>query len=442
MKRRRRAAPRDKTGVVGEAQRRVAQDGDLVEDTRRHILAFMSYLQVEGLKPDSIAGYATTLRRLASVCPGNEFLYLEREDVQEVILALQREGYRTSTMNLFRTRFLRFQRWLRQEHGYPEDYPDFGVSGERLEPGEKPVEFRGIKTASRYALRYGPEDLPTQEDVDKMVAAASGPRDRALVAVLYESAARLAELIGLRMGSVEHIASSLKIHVDGKTGKRSIMLVNAVPLLAAWMGYHPLRDRADAPLWISTGTRRNGKAHFERTGEFHSLSGSSVYDILRKLSERAGVKKRVNPHAFRHARATELARHLKEPELRAYMGWTPGSSMPGIYVHLSGRDTDAAILAAHEVEATGSSKGLSRPRPCPSCGDINSGGARSCLRCRQPLAGEATGPVNTKAGRLDHVLPAIAANPRAMRDLKRLLRKYRLEPGDAPTIPALVGAGT
>lgn len=119
------------------------------------------------------------------------------------------------------------------------------------------------------------------------------------------------------MGSVEHVAPNLKIHVDGKTGKRPIMLVNAVPLLAAWMGYHPLRDRADAPLWISTGTRRNGKTHFERTGELHSLSGNSVYDILRKLGERAGVKKRVNPHAFRHARATELARHLKEPELRA-----------------------------------------------------------------------------------------------------------------------------
>lgn len=45
----------------------------------------------------------------------------------------------------------------------------------------------------------------------------------------------------------------------------------------------------------------------------------------------------------------------------------------------------------------------------------------------------------------DHLLPAIAAiaaNSRAMRDLKRLLRKYRLETGDAPTIPVLVGAGT
>ena len=147
MKHRKRAASRDKTSVVDEAQGRIAQDGNLAEDTRRHILEFMSYLQVEGLKPDSIAGYATTLRRLASFCPGNEFLYLEREDVQEVILALQRKGYRTSTMNLFRTRFLRFQRWLRQELGYPEDYPDFGVSGERLDPGERPVEFRGIRTA-------------------------------------------------------------------------------------------------------------------------------------------------------------------------------------------------------------------------------------------------------------------------------------------------------
>ena len=117
-----------------------------------------------------------------------------------------------------------------------------------------------------------------------MVEAASGPRDRAIVAVLYESAARLGEFLGLRIGSVERAGPGLKIHVDGKTGKRPIMLVNAVPLLAAWMGYHPLMDRADAPLWISTGTRRNGKAHFERTGAFHSLSGNRVYDIVTSSS--------------------------------------------------------------------------------------------------------------------------------------------------------------
>ena len=145
---------------------------------------------------------------------------------------------------------------------------------------------------------------------------------------------------------------------------------------------------------------------------------------------------------LRETPSTELARHLKEPELRAYVGWTPGSWMPGIYVHLSGRDTDAAILAAHGMASPGASKGLGHPRPCPSCGEINSGGASSCLRCRQPLASEATGSANTNTGRLDHLLPAIAANPRAMRDLKRLLRKYRLQPDDAPVAAALAAVGT
>ena len=31
------------------------------------------------------------------------------------------------------------------------------------------------------------------------------------------------------------------------------------------------------------------------------------------------------------------------------MGWLPGSSMTRTYVHLSGRDTDEAILRAHGI---------------------------------------------------------------------------------------------
>ena len=110
-------------------------------------------------------------------------------------------------------------------------------------------------------------------------------------------------------------------------------------------------------------------------------------------------------------------------------------------MHLSGRDTDAAILAAHGVEQAGSAKGLSRPKPCPSCGEVNSGGARSCLRCRQPLTGEDAGSENAKTGPMSDVLPALAANPRAMRYLKRLLRKYRLQPDGAPAAHILAGVG-
>jgi integrase/recombinase XerD len=41
------------------------------------------------------------------------------------------------------------------------------------------------------------------------------------------------------------------------------------------------------------------------------------------------IKKAVNPHAFRHSRATFMAKHLKEPEMREFFGWGKDSEMPG-----------------------------------------------------------------------------------------------------------------
>ena len=77
-----------------------------------------------------------------------------------------------------------------------------------------------------------------------MVDEAIGPRNRALVAVLYESGARLGEFMGLRIGSIEHTPYGWKIHVDGKTGRRPILLVNSGPYLAAWLSLHPFAPAA------------------------------------------------------------------------------------------------------------------------------------------------------------------------------------------------------
>ena len=82
---------------------------------------------------------------------------------------------------------------------------------------------------------------------------------------------------------------------------RSFIALGFAARAGRTLGYHSMRKRSDAPLWISMGTRRNGKAHFERTGELRSLSGSRIPDILMKLGERARAKKRLNAHAFRHA---------------------------------------------------------------------------------------------------------------------------------------------
>ena len=129
------------------------------------------------------------------------------------------------------------------------------------------------------------------------------------------------------------------------------------------------------------------------------------------------------------------------------MGWTPTSNMPGIYVHLSGRDTDAAILAAHGVKTADTAGILSRPKACPACGAPTPSGSRMCLTCRQPLD-EKTARLADEAYReVGFALPAIAANAKAMRDFRRLLHKHKIEQNQetvgmaVPTSPAPAETG-
>jgi integrase/recombinase XerD len=44
-----------------------------------------------------------------------------------------------------------------------------------------------------------------------------------------------------------------------------------------------------------------------------------------------------------------MANYLAEAQMNAYFDWIQGSDMPGIYVHLSGRDIDDAVLKANGI---------------------------------------------------------------------------------------------
>lgn len=70
---------------------------------------------------------------------------------------------------------------------------------------------------------------------------------------------------------------------------------------------------------------------------------------LQRIAKKAGISKQIHPHLFRHSRATYMANYLTEAQMNVYFGWAQGSDMPGVYVHLSGRDVDDAILKANGV---------------------------------------------------------------------------------------------
>ena len=172
------------------------------------------------------------------------------------------------------------------------------------------------------------------------------------------------------------------IDVEGKTGLRSLRVVASAPAISNWLQEHPDRNNKDAPLFCGIWTHRGKKIHYRYWN-----------DLLKKIGEKAGfitydpeTKKRItikpmNPHHFRHSRASELAKRLTESQLCYYMGWVQGSKQARTYVHLSGRDTEKTILAMYGLKEEEKSDDEFKPVICPRCGAKNDPAAKFCSQC-------------------------------------------------------------
>jgi integrase len=154
-----------------------------------------------------------------------------------------------------------------------------------------------------------------------MLAESRRLEDTAFALVLWESGARIGELLNLQRKRVSFDHLGAVLLVEGKTGMRRLRLIEAAPVLDEW---------------ISCRSYKPEERIFPNTYRAYTKR-------LQVLAHRASIGKRIYPHLFRHSRATYLASYLTEVQLCVFMGWTIGSTMARIYVHLSGADLDAAL---------------------------------------------------------------------------------------------------
>lgn len=198
---------------------------------------------------------------------------------------------------------------------------------------KKVFEFLG-RDVSKLKIRRSrkkklPEELITPEEAKAIINCASNIRDKALLSLLYETGARIGEIMNLKTSDVIFDEIGCYVRLDGKTGQRRNRIVQSINLLEEWIRNSPSTD-SKRWLWI----RRDGQR----------LGYPMVRKILKTIAKKLNLKKRIYPHLFRHSRSTELAKHLTEQQLKAYLGWTADSRMASTYVHLSGKDVDDAIL--------------------------------------------------------------------------------------------------
>jgi len=312
------------------------------------ILEFLDQLYAEGLSKPRVLKYANHLKIMSEMME-KSFLDAEKEDITAFLSQLEQSDYAPHTKRNYRIVVKRLFQFLGKE---------------KL--------VKNVKTTLKGNKKKLPGEILTKAEVRKIIEAADHPRNQALIAILYEGGLRIGELASLRVKSVEFDEWGAAIRVSGKTGERRVRVVSSASLVAKWLEMHPRREDNEATLLVNLST------NYKKEG----ITYQSIYQSLKRIARKAGIKKKVTPHLFRHSRATHLAKDLTEAQMNEYFGWVQGSDMPATYVHLSGRDVDDKILQIYNLKPKDTDReDEMRPIECPRCKYINAPVNRFCGRC-------------------------------------------------------------
>lgn len=182
----------------------------------------------------------------------------------------------------------------------------------------------------------------SEEEIDAMIAAvdrstAEGERNVAMLETLYSCGLRVSELVGLRMTQVH--ATEGFVQVIGKGNKERLVPVGSralkhIRLYVDQVRVHlNIKPSARDVVFLS---KRGGP-----------VSRQSVFLIIKALALKAGVRKNISPHTFRHSFAT----HLVEAgaDLRAVQEMLGHESITTteIYTHLDRNYLADTLLKFH-----------------------------------------------------------------------------------------------
>ena len=394
------------------ALRHLRNHREISEQNKRKLLAYLDYLEDEGL---SLARRVTQLVRLTRIAETlrKDFDSATEEDMRTLIRRLKtskkanrdgREELSDRSLEDYQNTVKKFWRWLKAPLGKEPD------------PSWNPPETAWMKRI-KLEKNVLPEDILKIDEKNRMLEAAHHPRDKAYVEVAWDSGARPGEILGLRIRDIEFDDyGAVMIVRQGKTGDRRVRLIESAPSLATWISIHPRRDDPDSPLWLNVGT-----THHEEPWDYYAAR-----KLISELAERAGVRKHVSPYSFRHGRATQLANYLTESQLCQHFGWKQGSNMPRIYVHLSGRDVDNRLLELHGLKPRQNETLEETVKACPRCQLKNPPAGKFCSRCGSALDLKAALEADSRIERAEELLETLLTNPEVKAFLVEKIRKLDL----------------
>jgi integrase/predicted nucleic acid-binding protein len=340
---------------------------ELSEDNREILLDFKDYLYSEDLSKDRISRHLYNCVRLAPYI-GFKLDQPEKKNLaglvrkinsseiskQEEIADATKAEYKKTIKKLY-NHFL------------------IGFRGEDLD--EDLCDFFKVTVKKKLV---DPDRLPGPREAEKLVKQADRIRDKAFLMVLWSSAGRIGELLGLKWKDVKFESDISKIRFrDTKTGDN-----RTVPLHAGFLYLKELQEadhKSDDPeAYVFRSLTTDGQ-----------LSYNGACEIINRVEDDAGIPNRIktNPHAFRKGRATYLASQgMNQAQICEFGGWVRGSDEVAIYVRMAESDVEAGIRKVAGIKENGKENERDlHPVQCYECGRLNKFEAETCKNCDTSL---------------------------------------------------------
>jgi len=291
---------------------------------RKTILEYINYSIASGKSKSRVEKYLDALVPLSNTI-GKSFKKMKKRDLEGYVKDLIERGDYADWTKYTHLVIIKncFFPWL-----YGTEKPNYPEVVKWMKP-KRPKNNNKL-----------PEDMITEEEAKRMIEAAGNPRDKAFVSFLFESGARIGEVMKMRIKDAQFNGDVTHVMLDGKTGARRIPIINSGMYLANWIDNHLGKTNPESKIFYN-----------KKTGDLtENTTYWQVRWLLLKIARKAKVTKKVNPHNFRHSQATLLAGKLTEQLLKMYFGWSGDSRMAATYVHMSNEQLTDAVIEARGIE--------------------------------------------------------------------------------------------
>lgn len=284
--------------------------------------AFFVYLEGErNASPRTLEAYRHGLAEFRRFRPDVTWQKARPEDFRAFLFDLMKRGLARSTVRLTFASLRTFYRFLSERKNIREN-PLIAVTLPKPE-----------KSIPSFLTHQQVDELlaaPAKSKGEKQAAPWAAARDTAILELFYSSGLRLAELASLNVADIDPYSETLR--VIGKGSKERVCPVGG-PALTAISVYRQQARVDSGPLFINKSRRR--------------LSTRSIWAMMKKYLQQAGLPATLSPHKLRHSFATHLLDNGADlRSLQTLLGHASLSTTQ-IYTHVTTERLKKAYAKSH-----------------------------------------------------------------------------------------------